>query len=274
MSDAVSRRSGFLLPAVSLWRREVVRFVRQRNRVAGALLTPLVFWLLLGAGFGSSFRPAGPGPGAGEGYLAYFFPGTLVLVLFFTAIYSTISIIEDRREGFLQSVLVAPIPRASLVAGKLLGGTTVALLQAMLFLLLAPTAGIPLGIPSVLSTAGMLALIAFGLTGLGFLLAWRMESTQGFHVIMNLVLMPLWLLSGSVFPASGAAGWLAWVMRLNPLTYAVAAVRRCLYLPAAGASPETVPALALSVGITLAFSLATFVGATALAGRRTSAGGS
>lgn len=261
-------RPGFLLPAAGLWHREVVRFLRQRNRVAGALLTPFVFWLLLGAGFGSSFRGAGD-----DAYLSYFFPGTLVLVVFFTAIYSTISIIEDRKEGFLQSVLVAPIPRASLVAGKVLGGTTVAVIQSTLFLLLAPTAGIRLNAVSILATAGMLALVALGLTGLGFLLAWRMESTQGFHVVMNLVLMPLWLLSGALFPASGAAGWLSWVMVFNPLTYAVAAVRRCLGLGWVLEAPAGLPSLALSSGVTLFFALLTFAACTVLAGRRPSEGG-
>ncbi len=261
-------RPGFLLPAAGLWHREVVRFLRQRNRVAGALLTPFVFWILLGAGFGNSMRGAGD-----DAYLSYFFPGTLVLVVFFTSIYSTISIIEDRQEGFLQSVLVAPIPRASVVAGKVLGGTTVAVIQALLFLLLAPTVGIHLTVMGVLAAAGMLALVALGLTALGFLLAWRMESTQGFHVIMNLVLMPLWLLSGSLFPASGAAGWLSWVMVFNPLTYAVAGVRRCLGLGWVAETPVGLPSLPLSAGVTLFFALVTFAACTVLAGRRPSEGG-
>lgn len=263
---SAASRSGFWLPAASLWQREVVRFLRQRSRVAGAFAAPLLFWILLGAGYGTSFRAQG----SGSGYLGYFFPGSLVLTLFFTAIYSTISIIEDRREGFLQSVLVAPIPRGAVVAGKILGGTTVALLQALAFLLLAPFAGIPLGWASLAATAGVLALIAIGLTGLGVLLAWRMESTQGFHAVMNLVLMPMWMLSGSLFPISGAAGWLGWVMRLNPLTYCVAATRAALHLEAGGGAGA--PSLALSLGVTAAFCILTFAAATILVGRRPSGG--
>src|SRR2546421_11389638 len=105
-SDFTSRPALFL-PALSLARREWVRFLRQRHRIVGALATPIVFWLLIGAGMGRSFQSPG-GVGAGRGYMAYFFPGTVVMILLFTAIFSTISIIEDRREGFLQSVLVAP----------------------------------------------------------------------------------------------------------------------------------------------------------------------
>ena len=253
-------RPGFLLPTVSLWRREVVRFVRQRNRVVGALGTPVIFWILLGSGFGRSFRAPGAEDG---GYLGFFFPGSLVLILFFTAIYSTISIIEDRREGFLQSVLVAPIPRSAVVAGKILGGTTVAVGQSILFLLLAPVVGIPLTAQNFFATLGALTLIAFALTGMGFLLAWRMQSTQGFHAVMNLVLMPMWLLSGAVFPVDGAAGWLAWVMRLNPLTYGVTAVSDAL-TGTVGGSASGLTSLAVIFG----FAVVTFAASAILASRR------
>ncbi len=131
-ASAGARRSGlFLFPTVTLWQREIVRFYRQRNRIIGALLTPLVFWFLIGSGIGPSFR-AGSSPN-GVGYLEYFYPGTLILIMLFTAIFSTISIIEDRREGFLQSVLVAPISPGSIVCGKILGGTTLALMQGFDF---------------------------------------------------------------------------------------------------------------------------------------------
>src|SRR5918993_5312260 len=126
-------------PAISLCHRELVRFLRQRHRVIGALATPIVFWLLIGGGMGRSFRVEGL-PGGGD-YLRFFFPGTIVMILLFTAIFSTISVIEDRREGFLQSVLVAPVSRMSIVLGKTLGGTVLATLQGLLFLLLAPTIG-------------------------------------------------------------------------------------------------------------------------------------
>lgn len=215
----------FLLAAVSLWRREMVRFFRQRSRIVGALGSPLLLWLLLGSGVGSSFRLGAAG--ASMNYLEYFFPGTVVLILLFTSIFSTISIIEDRKEGFLQSVLVAPVPRSAFVLGKLLGGTSLAVMQGVLFMLLAPLVNISFSaIPAAL---GMLALVAFGLTALGYIIAWKMDSTQGFHAIMNLFLIPMWLLSGSVFPASGAPGWLRWVILVNPLTYGLAAVRSSIY---------------------------------------------
>src|SRR5690606_25857903 len=131
----------------------------------------------------------------------------VVMILLFTSIFATISIIEDRKEGFLQSVLVAPIPRATLVLGKIAGATTLGLVQGALFMLLAPLV-VDISAAAIPLTILVLALVAFGLTGLGYLIAWSMDSTQGFHAIMNLFLIPMWLLSGAVFPASGAPEWL------------------------------------------------------------------
>ena len=188
---------GLMLPALSLARRELVRFLRQRNRIVGALATPIVFWLLIGGGMGRSFRAAGPG---GASYLQYFFPGTIVMILLFTAIFSTISIIEDRREGFLQSVLVAPVPRMAIVLGKVLGGTTLATIQGLIFLVFAPLVGVHMSLASFLLVVMTVSLVSFALTALGFAIAWPMDSTQAFHAIINLFLIPLWLLSGALFP--------------------------------------------------------------------------
>lgn len=236
------------LPVYSLWLRELVRFYRQRSRIVGALGSPLVFWLLIGSGLGRSFQ-AGPALPLEGGYLEYFYPGTLALILLFTAIFSTISIIEDRQEGFLQGVLVAPVPRTAIVLGKVLGAATLAVVQGTVFLALAPLAKVPIHLASVPALVGVMALLSFGLSGLGFLVAWALDSSQGFHAIMNVFLIPLWILSGALFPASGAAGWVRGLMLANPMTYGVSALRHLLYdqpLPAE-------PSLALSVGVTAAF---------------------
>src|SRR5437764_5420361 len=211
------------LAAFTLWRRELTRFLRQPSRIAGAVGTPLIVWLLVGSGLSGSFRlPGGP---AGLNYFEYFFPGTVVLVLLFAAIFSNISVIEDRHEGFLQGVLVAPVSRSAIVAGKVLGGATLAWLQGVVFLPLAPLSGIALGLSSLLGAAGVLALLAVSLTAIGFGFAWKVDSVQGFHAVMNVVLLPMWLLSGSFFPLAGAPLWLGLLMRINPLTYGIAALR-------------------------------------------------
>ncbi|HVM95722.1 MAG TPA: ABC transporter permease, partial [Candidatus Acidoferrales bacterium] len=248
----------------ALWRREMVRFVRQRSRITGAFAQPLVFWLLLGGGLNASFKPAGAT--AGTSYVAYFYPGTIVMVLLFTAIFSTISTVEDRKAGFLQGVLVAPIPRSAIVLGQAMGGTSLAVIQGMMFLALAPFVGIPLSLASIVSAFVVMTVVALALTSLGLIIAWRMDSTQGFHAIMNLILLPIWFLSGAFFPASGAPGPLRILMTINPLTYGMAALRRCIYLanPAdVGPVPSMVPALV----ITLIFAAAAFAFAVNSASR-------
>jgi ABC-2 type transport system permease protein len=245
-----------VLVVLTLWWREITRFRRQRSRLFGALGQPLVFWLLLGGGFSASFRP--PGTAADIDYLEYFYPGIMALVMLFTAIFATISVVEDRREGFLQGVLVAPVSRTSIVLGQALGSTTLALLQGALLLFLAPFLGISLHVWSVVSVIIVLFCLAFSLTNLGLIIAWRMQSTQGFHAIMNTILIPIWLLSGAFFPTTGVPVWLAWVMWINPLTYGMAALRRCLYLTHTAAA-GTVPALVPSLGVTLFFGAVTLL---------------
>lgn len=225
----------------TLAKRELVRFFRQRNRVIGGFVQPVLFWLLFSEGLKESDL----------GY-AHFFPGTIAMILLFTAIFATISVIEDRNEGFLQGVLVAPITRLSMMLGKVFGGAAIAMLQALLFLALGwatvkevcPT---PIG---ALIAVGVMALLAIALTSLGFVIAWRMESTQGFHAIMSIFLLPMWLLSGAFF-RQGAAGLLGWVVAINPLTYGVAALRWRL----TPGDVEGLPPEPMCIGITIGFAL-------------------
>jgi len=251
--------SGMILAAATLGQRELVRFFRQKNRVIGALVPPLIFWLLLGQGFSGSFHHAGS-----LNYLQYFFPGTVVMVVLFASIFATISIIEDRKEGFLQSVLVSPASRASLALGKIWGGAAIAFLHGIFFLFLSPWVGASFSLARILYGAVILAGISFGLTVLGFLIAWRMDSTQGFHSVMNLFLMPLWFLSGAVFPMETAPVWLKSIMAANPLTYGVEALRSALFPLAI--SPAASPLLCFS--IILAFAVLMFVLAVLVCNRR------
>jgi ABC-2 type transport system permease protein len=226
--------SSFFLPAATLWQRELVRFWRQKSRVLGVVASPLVFWLLIGYGSND---------------LARFYSGALVLTVMFSAIFSTISIIEDRREGFLLSMLVSPAPRSSLVLGKILGSATLAWIQGLIFLAFAPLAGVSIGIFDLIPVAGAIFLISFTLTGLGFVIAWKMESTSGFHAIMNLLLVPMWMVSGSLFPMATAHGWVRAIMWVNPLTYSIALLNHVLELPNAA------PGGFASLVVTAAFGL-------------------
>lgn len=261
--------SGLWLPVWTLTVREVVRFFRQRSRLIGALGQPILFWILFGAGLQGSFR----GP-ADVSFQEYFFPGVAVMIVLFTAIFSTISIIEDRREGFLQGVLVAPIPRLAIVLGKLCGGTVLAVIQTTLFLAVGPLlsqAGLSPGIQMGLTWANIvpvflfLSLLGLTLTALGFLIAWPMDSIHGFHAIMSVVLMPMWLLSGAFFPGTGS-GWLSWIIRLNPMTYGVAGLRRLM--ASSPASMEGLPSMMVCLTVTILFGGCCTAAAVAMTQRR------
>lgn len=249
-----------MTPSATLAWRELIRFLRQRNRVIGALATPIVFWLLIGAGMGQSFTS----PDGSAGYLSYFFPGTVLMILLFTAIFSTISVIEDRREGFLQGVLVAPVGRISIVNGKVLGGAILATGQATLFLILGWASGIfQPTLVNVVATLGVMFVIAIGLTALGLCIAWPLSSTQGFHALMNLLLMPMWFLSGALFPIRDDTPLLLrGIMKANPLTSALASLRQVMREP-------TLEALASPLAITFGFTVAMLVLATIIAHTRT-----
>jgi ABC-2 type transport system permease protein len=233
-------QGGLWLATWTLWRREMVRFLRQRSRVIGAFGTPVVFWLIVGAGVGRSLNL----PGGGEtSYLEFSFPGAIAAILLFTAIFSTISIIDDRKEGFLQGVLAAPVSRAAIALGKVLGATTLAVGQSLVFLLLGPFAGIELRPASVLAGLAVMVILSVFVTSLGFWIAWRMQTTQAFHAVMNLMLMPMLILSGAFFPPAGSAGWLRAIMAVNPMSYGVQLLRAALRPGDAAGDPSALPAL-------------------------------
>ncbi len=245
--------------------RDLRRFFRQLSRVVGALVQPLIFWLVIGSGMQSSFRM----PGAeGVGYVQYFYPGIVMLVVLFTSIFTTMSVIEDRHKGFLQAVLVAPASRAALVLGKTLGGVAIALMQAAIFLALAPLAGFDAHAIQWTELAALLVLIGVGLSSMGFAIAWWLDSTQGYHVVMSVLLIPLWILSGAMFPMTHGPRWILLLGRANPMAYAVAGVRRALYgglVPGSGADATSA---AVDLGVTAAFAVVAVLVAVRVCSRR------
>jgi ABC-2 type transport system permease protein len=243
-----------------LWKRDLLHFLRQPARIAGFIGSPLIFWVVIGSGFNRSFSYPADQPGIS--YLEFYFPGTIVLTMLFTAIFASISVIEDRHSGFLQGVLVAPVPRLSIASGKILGAATLAFIQAILLMLLVPFLGIGMTIEGIAASLLSLFVLGVGLAGLGFLIAWRMDTTQGFHAVMNLVLVPLWLLSGALFPIDGAAPWIGALIRINPLYYGMSAFRQSLYL-GTGRVPQEVLPLAFNFVIISVFSLVMILLSTA-----------
>jgi ABC-2 type transport system permease protein len=241
--------------------RDLRRFFRQKSRVIGALVQPIIFWLVIGSGLSGSFRMQGA---EGVGYVQYFYPGIVMLVVLFTSIFTTMSVIEDRHKGFLQAVLVAPASRVSLVLGKTGGGVAIAMVQAALFLALSPLAGFDARAVAWPLLAAMLLLSSIGLSSLGFAIAWWLDSTQGYHVVMSVLLIPLWILSGAMFPLGGAARWIGWLMRINPMAYSVSGIRRALH----GHAIDSASSVALELGVVAAFALLATVLAAWMCARR------
>lgn len=212
--------------AYIIWLREFKRFWRDRPRRIGGFVQPIMYLALLGVGMQSAFKVFGGGE---TKYVTFMFPGILGMTVLFTAVFSAISIIWDREFGFLKEVLVSPVPRSSVALGKIVGGSTTALIQGMIFLVLAFTPwlfGFSLTtLWKALAVLPIVVLLALSLTSLGVAVAARMTSLEGFPIIMNFLLMPLFFLSGAFFPLQGLPGWMTVLTKIDPLTYGVDALR-------------------------------------------------
>jgi len=206
---------------LALVRREMRRFVRQPSRVVATVGTPALIWLFLASGFAGSFAP--PDSEAGS-YAEFAIPGMATMVVLFSTIFASISLIQDRQAGLLQSVIVSPCSSGVIVASKVLSGSAIASAQAVLVLAMGFVVGPGPGFAGFLLSIGAVVASAVMLTSLGLTLAWWVNSSSGFHGVMNLVLMPMWLLSGAIFPVEGASFWMRVLTLANPLHYANQAI--------------------------------------------------
>ncbi len=232
------------LRAVSIvWRRELIRFQHDRLRAITSLIQPLLFLLVLGTGLSSLARGSMP---AGVNFKTFIYPGVLAMSVLFTAIFSAASIVWDREFGFLREMLVAPVSRASIVIGKCLGGATIATLQGIVMLALAGLAGVPYNPVLLLILVGEMLLLAFTLTAFGVMMAARITQFQAFMALTQMLVMPLFFLSGALYPLRGLPGWLSVLTRIDPLTYVVGPMRHAVlsHLPL---NPGAVQALSPSI---------------------------
>ena len=233
------------LRAISIvWRRELIRFKSDRLRAITSLVQPVLFLFVLGTGLSTL---AGRGLPAGIDFKTYIYPGVLAMSVLFTSLFSAASIVWDREFGFLREMLVAPVSRSAIVIGKCLGGATVATLQGMVILALAGLAHVPYDAVLFLTLIGELLLLSFTLTAFGVMMAARIKQIQAFMALTQMLVMPLFFLSGALYPLNGLPGWLTVLTRLDPLTYIVDPMRHAVFshLPI---PPEM--AAALSPGVT------------------------
>jgi ABC-2 type transport system permease protein len=213
-----------------VWYRDILRYLRDWVRIVTSLMQPLLFLFIFGSGLASSFSPAGARSGGvlGVNFQTFIFPGVISMAVLFTAISSAISIVWDREFGFLREMLVAPVSRTSIVLGKALGGSTIAMFQGTLMLVFAPLIGVRLDVGLVITLMLEMLLLAFTMTSLGIVIASRMQSMESFSVVMQFVLMPMFFLSGALFPLRNVPGWLAFLNKLDPVTYGVDPMRQAI----------------------------------------------
>ena len=215
------------LRAVSIvWRRELIRFRSDRLRAVTSLVQPVLFLFVLGTGLS---RLAGHGLPAGVDFKTFIYPGVLAMSVLFTSIFSAASIVWDREFGFLREMLVAPVRRWSIVIGKCLGGATVATFQGIIFLALAGVAHVPYNPVLLLTLVGELLLLSFTLTAFGVMMAARIKQIQAFMALTQMVVMPLFFLSGALYPLNGLPNWLTVLTRIDPLTYIVDPMRHAVF---------------------------------------------
>ena len=237
----------------TMWLREMLRFWRSKSRIIGALATPLFFLIILGTGFSSSFQLQGGGT-FNKSYLA---PGLIGMTVLFSSLMGGVSIIWDREFGFLKEILIAPVSRFFVALGKAVGGVTTAMIQGILIMVIAWLIGVKyVSIQGVLGSIVIMFVMGIGFIGLGIALASRIESHEGFQMVMSFLTMPLVLLSGAFFPISNLPAWLKAFVYANPLTYGVEALRFFLL------GSSTIP-VSLSITVLVLFAFAM----TALGGK-------
>lgn len=206
-----------------LWLRDLKRYWYDKSRIIASLGQPLLFLFVLGSALSPSFTGA-----KGVTFSEFIFPGVIAMTVLFTSIFSAVSIVWDREFGFLKEVMVAPISRWSIVVGKALGGATVAMIQGTIMMALAPLVGVRLSVIVILESWVAMFFIALGISGLGIAIAARMKEMEGFQMIVNFIIMPIFFLSGALFPLDRLPDWLKFLTRIDPLTYGVDLLRSCM----------------------------------------------
>jgi ABC-2 type transport system permease protein len=208
-----------------VWQRELIRFSSDRLRIITSLVQPFLFLFVLGSGLSRLTQ----GSTGGLSLRTFLYPGILAMAVMFTAMFSAASIVWDREFGFLREMLVAPVRRSSIVIGKCLGGATVASFQGIVVLAIAGLVGVPYNAELIISVFAIQLLLAFTITTFGVMMAARINQMQSFMALTQMLIMPLFFLSGAIFPASNLPAWLTVLNRIDPLTYAVDPMRRIIF---------------------------------------------
>ena len=245
--EPIDTRLASLRAIYIIWYRDILRYWRDRWRLVASLAQPLLFLVVFGSGLSSALgRGSLFGTAGGFSYIQFIYPGIIGMAILFTAIFGAMSIVWDREFGFLKEVLVAPIDRSAVAIGKALGSTTQAMIQGLILLVLAPFVGVKLSFLTIVELIPLAAVLAFGLSTFGVALASSMKSLQGFQVVMNFLMMPMFFLSGALFPLTNLPGWMTVLTRLDPASYGVDPLRRVV-LAESGRSSALVDSFGLTI---------------------------
>jgi len=210
----------------ALWQRDILRFFRDKARLFGSFAMPFLFLIIFGSGMSGSIRSLlgganTPSAMANFDYVKFMFPGIIGMVVFTTSIFSALSVVQDREFGYLREILVSPVKRSSIAVGKVLGGTTIAVIQGLLMFVFIPFIGLKINLSIMIKLIPAMFLVAFTLSSIGLLIASSLKTSAGFQMIVQILIFPMLFLSGAFFPITGLPAWMNFLVTMNPLTYSV-----------------------------------------------------
>ncbi len=217
----------FIQTVITIWQREIIRYIREKTRIVSTLVQPLMFLVIFGVGLRQTMAMGN----FGVDFIQFMYPGIIAIAVMGVAFFSTISTVWDREFGFLKEILVAPISRTAIAIGKSLGAATIASSQALILLILAPFIGITIHLSFVPELVFFMVLLSFAIAGMGLLIASLMKTMESFGLLMQILIFPLFFLSGAFFPLTAVPSWMLWIAKINPLTYGVDAMRQIILSP-------------------------------------------
>ncbi|QTM99201.1 ABC transporter permease [Sediminibacillus dalangtanensis] len=235
----------------AIWQRDVLKFFRDRARLIGSFAMPFMFLILFGSGMSGAIGSmmggeAAAGPLRDFDFVEFMFPGIIGMTVFNTAIFSALSVVQDREFGYLREILVSPMSRTSIAIGKVLGGSTVALFQGLMMLVFVPFIGVSITIPIIIQLIPVMFLVAFAISSIGLLIATSLKTSQGFQMVIQVLIFPMLFLSGALFPLNGMPAWMDFLVKINPLTYSVDMFKKIILQP-----EDLAPVLREAMGLNL-----------------------
>ena len=238
---------------IGIWQRDILKFFRDKARLFGSFAMPFMFLVIFGSGMSGALSSmlnstGSAGALADFNYVQFMFPGIIAMTTFNTSIFSSLSIVQDREFGYLKEILVSPISRTSIAIGKILSGATMAFLQGVLMMIFVPFIGLELNLSILIRLLPAMLLVSFTFTSLGLLIASNLKTAEGFQVVVQILIFPMLFLSGAFFPLAGMPMWMNYLVKINPMTYAVDMFKRII-LEAHTLDPSLLQAMGLNLTV-------------------------